>query len=354
MLPGFNHNVRFKDRVYHVQTEDNGLKIASVVTQVFLAGQVLAFEKTSYRDVLDGDWNDNDQVAQIRHRMQEQHKALLKRVTQGAFEARVESLIRSDAAVAAAASSPPTPAVDTGSITDDTPADPMPTFSEAATLVAQERTMRFEETDFLSSLDAEVRRHIEASDPSLPPFDSSILPAEPPPILPREDRPAASVSNTPIRTRRPRPSAPRDTLLDERSPLARPGPRTDARSAAASEPRATRPVRFRRPASTTTNRPLEQDELRRASAEMGLPMPEEIGHGDPNATLLELDAVALKAKLAEQRAKLKRASERAAQKWASTVPTPAPRTDSQAERVTVTERSLDEVLLSYLDDDPKE
>ena len=90
MLPGFNHNVRFNDRVYHVQTEDNGLKVASVVTQVFLAGQVLAIEKSSYQDVLDG-WAEEDRAAQIRHRMQEQHKTLLKRVTEGTYEAQLES-----------------------------------------------------------------------------------------------------------------------------------------------------------------------------------------------------------------------------------------------------------------------
>ena len=361
MLPGFNHNVRFNDRIYHVQTEDNGLKTASVVTQVFLAGQVLALEKISYRDVLDELPAENERIAEIQYRMREQHKTLLKRVTQGAFERRVETLIHEGVASPDAGRAPPrpTPTADVPNPPGEQTTDALPALAQAAQNTASDAaTMRIEESDFLSSLDAEVRRHIEASDPTLPPFDSSILPAEPPPILPRTHRatPAKTnppLSSTPLRTRRVRPAAPRDTLVDEPSPLAlkgtpTPNPILDRRSPPPAEPRPKRPVRFRRPASGTTVRPLEQDELRRASAEMGLPMPEEPGHSDPNATLLELDAVALKAKLAEQRAKLKRASELAAEKW---VNTPPPRTDSSAERVTVNERSLDEVLMSYLEDE---
>ena len=382
MLPGFNHNVRFKNRVYHVQTEDIGLKIASVVTQVFLAGQVLALEKTSYQDLLDAGWGETDRVKRIRLRMQEQHKTLLKRVTEGVFETQVEALITDGIATADLPSSPPRPRstpperAPLGNPPSTRPAESPPTFAEAATIITDERTLRFEEDDFLSSLDAEVRRHIEATDPSLPPFDSSILPAEPPPILPQatpgprtgtqpprvvtrppriatqpprtgnQPRLTSSMSNSPLRTRRPRPA--RDTLVDEPSPLLNSGltPPPDARPAAG-KARSNRPVRFRRPTSSTAVPPLEQDALRQASAEMGLPMPEEAGHSDPNATLLELDAVALKAKLAEQRAKLRRASEIAAEKWANSPASPA----TEPDPMPVNERSLDEVLLSYLDDE---
>ncbi|MEL7372135.1 MAG: hypothetical protein AAFN74_24630, partial [Myxococcota bacterium] len=73
--------MRFNNRIYHVQTEDNGLKAASVVTQVFLAGQVLTLEKSSYSDVLEAGWAESDRISRIRQRMQDQHKALLKKVT---------------------------------------------------------------------------------------------------------------------------------------------------------------------------------------------------------------------------------------------------------------------------------
>ena len=358
MLPGFNHNVRYNNRVYHVQTEDIGLKIASVVTQVFLAGQVLALEKTSYKDVLDAGWGTNDRVRQIRLRMQEQHKTLLKRVTEGAFEAQVDAIVRNGVTVASANQVETTTRMPISGANGDPDAP-----YDATNLITDERALELEESDFLSSLDAEVRRHIEASDPTLPPFDSSILPAEPPPILPRSHGSGPQI-NPRTRRMRPPPPPPPDTLVDEPSPLPiAPVSPKEGRNSAAGQ-KSVRTVRSRRPHSSTLVKPLEQDELRRASAEMGLPMPEEPGHADPNATLLELDAVALKEKLAEQRAKLKRASEISAERWAASRlgHTPPPDTEIRVEGIpageqdssshlTVNERSLDEVLLSYLDDE---
>src|SRR5689334_11127551 len=52
MLPGYNHNIRYKDKVFHVQTEDNGLDAPNLVTQVFLGGQIVAIERASYGDIL--------------------------------------------------------------------------------------------------------------------------------------------------------------------------------------------------------------------------------------------------------------------------------------------------------------
>lgn len=359
MLPGFNHNVRFNDRIYHVQTEDNGLKVASVVTQVFLAGQVLALEKISYQDVLEAGGEAKDRIAAIRLRMQEQHKTIIKRVAAGAFEEQVETLFSQsiDELEAAGTTVGPTP-VPTALLDRTTDSIP-PTFAEAADLVSEEKTTRIDDSDFLSSLDAEVRRHIEASDPSLPPFDSSIMPSEPPPIPPQPSRPTSrinsSMNNAPLRTRRLRPppvpgSNPRRPASAEPSP---PSPTADT-PADPNDSSAPRP-RFRRPLSSTTARPISQrpnvsqDELRRTSAELGLPMPGEPSQNDPNATMLELDAGALKARLEEQRQKLRRASERAAEQWAlDSKPTVS---EAPTDKVTVTERSLDEVLLSYLSDD---
>ncbi len=370
MLPGFNHNVRFNNRLYHVQTEDNGLRMASVVTQVFLAGQVLALEKTSYQDLLEGGRLEGKGSDEIRFRMQEQHKMLLKRVAEGAFEAQVDAILGPGAPSPVSAIVPTTPPF--APRLEQATTDPLPTFAEIGPSPA-DATARIGDNDFLSSLDAAVRRHIETTDPSLPPFDSTVLPAEPPPILPRShahppshvgsqagrlsraasslDNPSLNPSlNDPPRARRVRPRGPRDTLVDQPSPLA-PEERVIS-------DRPGRPVRFRRPASSNAVKPIEQDELRRASAELGLPMPDEPGHGDPNSTLLELDAIALKTKLDEQRAKLRRASEVANEQRANRSARPKSGTGQPIQpaaesRVTVNERSLDEVLLSYLDEEKK-
>lgn len=242
--------------------------------------------------------------------------------------------------------------------------DPDSGYSDAATLITDERALELEESDFLSSLDAEVRRHIEATDPTLPPFDSSILPAEPPPILPRTHGPSTSAT-TRTRRMRPPPPPPPDTLVDEPSPLAAtPMTPAEGRASAAGQ-RSVRTVRVRRPQSSAMIQPLEQEELHQRPTDVPMPVAEEPSQSDPNATLLELDAVALKAKLAEQRAKLKRASEIGAERWAASHPglRPSSERDDRPEgppsvgeqdansHLTVNERSLDEVLLSYLDDE---
>lgn len=82
MLPGFNHQVRHGGRDFHVQTEDSGADAATVTTHLFHAGAVLATRKSSYADLRGAP----DLAAQVRRRMEEQHKELLRRVAAGEFD----------------------------------------------------------------------------------------------------------------------------------------------------------------------------------------------------------------------------------------------------------------------------
>ena len=47
MHVGFNHNIRYKGQLYHVQTEDCGLKKANIVTLLYRGGTILNSKKTS-------------------------------------------------------------------------------------------------------------------------------------------------------------------------------------------------------------------------------------------------------------------------------------------------------------------
>src|SRR5262249_32765713 len=89
MLPGFNHNIRYKDKVSHVQTEDNGIDDPDVVTQVFLGGQIVAIERTSYGEILVEGLDEKSRDSQIRSRMQDQHKRLLKNLVLGTYDAKI-------------------------------------------------------------------------------------------------------------------------------------------------------------------------------------------------------------------------------------------------------------------------
>ena len=42
MIPGFNHNIKHKGRIYHIQTEDSGPKNPHIITHLFVGGNVLA------------------------------------------------------------------------------------------------------------------------------------------------------------------------------------------------------------------------------------------------------------------------------------------------------------------------
>ncbi len=77
-LLGYNHNIRYGDQLYHVQTEDSGPSNPHVSTHLFVGGTILATERTDYDPALpDGE---------VRRRMQGQHKAMLKGLRGGRFD----------------------------------------------------------------------------------------------------------------------------------------------------------------------------------------------------------------------------------------------------------------------------
>lgn len=90
MLPGYNHNVRYKDKLFHVQTEDNGLDDPDLVTQVFLGGQIVAIERSSYGEVLVDGLEEKARDERIKSLMQEQHKRLLKNLIRGEYDAKID------------------------------------------------------------------------------------------------------------------------------------------------------------------------------------------------------------------------------------------------------------------------
>ena len=72
-LVGYNTNVRHKGKLYHIQTEDSGVKRPHVITQLFAdGGRILASEKTSYEEHLQIDnlavrRSDSKTVGRFRH-----------------------------------------------------------------------------------------------------------------------------------------------------------------------------------------------------------------------------------------------------------------------------------------------
>jgi hypothetical protein len=85
---GFNHNVKYGPRIFHVQTEDSGLPHAHCITHLFLGGNIVASVRVSYADKADSP----DLSREVRSLMETQHKAMLRRLVAGEFNEQAERL----------------------------------------------------------------------------------------------------------------------------------------------------------------------------------------------------------------------------------------------------------------------
>jgi len=82
VIPGYNHNIRYRERTYHVQTEDSGVKNPVIITHLFIGGTILATQRSNYADIVA-----NDTVEDlVRVRMQDQHKAMLRQLMDGKMD----------------------------------------------------------------------------------------------------------------------------------------------------------------------------------------------------------------------------------------------------------------------------
>ncbi|MGB4599436.1 MAG: hypothetical protein WBI04_05605 [Trichlorobacter sp.] len=115
MLLGYNHNVTYKGDVFHIQTEDSGVKNPHVITLLYREGVILCSKKTSYADILKID----SLESVVEDLMKEQHKEMMRRLKSGEFDARafpskeqpapVTELVEEVAITEPPAPSPPTP-----------------------------------------------------------------------------------------------------------------------------------------------------------------------------------------------------------------------------------------------------
>jgi hypothetical protein len=82
MITGFNTNVRYGGRVFHVQTEDSGRSNPHVISHVYHGGTILASEKRKYDHLLENVGIDGS----VRRLMDEQHKSMLQRLKDGGLD----------------------------------------------------------------------------------------------------------------------------------------------------------------------------------------------------------------------------------------------------------------------------
>ena len=85
MVLGYNHNICYKDEVYHVQTEDSGIVKPLIVTLLYKGGAILSSMKIDYSDILKAESLENI----VEELMKEQHKQMMRRLKSGEFDSKV-------------------------------------------------------------------------------------------------------------------------------------------------------------------------------------------------------------------------------------------------------------------------
>lgn len=88
MVSGYNHNVKYQNAMFHVQTEDSGTQNPHVITHIFIGGTIVATVKTAY----DMQIARNDLKAYVTGLMQKQHKAMLKSLIHGTYDASIAQM----------------------------------------------------------------------------------------------------------------------------------------------------------------------------------------------------------------------------------------------------------------------
>lgn len=84
MVQGFNHNILYKGVVFHVQTEDSGLKNPHITTLLYRDGTIISSKKTDYSDIITIEMLEKV----VEDLMKEQHKDMLRRLKAGEFDSR--------------------------------------------------------------------------------------------------------------------------------------------------------------------------------------------------------------------------------------------------------------------------
>ena len=88
-LLGFNNNVRHRGRIFHIQTEDSGVKFPRIVTHLFAdGGRIVKTTRTDYSEHLEKP----DMAVVVRGMMKEQHKGMFAALRAGDMDPLLENV----------------------------------------------------------------------------------------------------------------------------------------------------------------------------------------------------------------------------------------------------------------------
>src|ERR1700681_3585399 len=90
MITGYNTDVRHRERVFHVQTEDKGADNPFIESLVYVGGQVLASKRANYAEMLAAGRDEKEIVALMDH----QHRTMIAAIRHGKLDGKLSTLVR--------------------------------------------------------------------------------------------------------------------------------------------------------------------------------------------------------------------------------------------------------------------
>jgi hypothetical protein len=206
---GYNHNVRYRGLVFHVQTEDSGIASPHMFTHLFHGGVIVSTRKLVY--------DAGSAEESIKSLMQAQHKAVLKDLRRGHFDDKIDSYLGGTPGLLARGATDDAPTEAT-----ERPAEPEPSRGTVEDVAVGAPTEQVVPVMF-----EEMSAPVLILEKTPPPGPPPTRPITPPPIprLPTQERLAAQLAargtpasvDTTLRTEAPAfaPAAPADDLSPE-------------------------------------------------------------------------------------------------------------------------------------------
>ena len=89
MITGFNHNIKYRGLIFHVQTEDSGEERAHIITHLFIGGNIIITVRNSYKNVV----NAPQMRSVVKSMMEQQHKMVLKNLLNSEYDAEIDKML---------------------------------------------------------------------------------------------------------------------------------------------------------------------------------------------------------------------------------------------------------------------
>jgi hypothetical protein len=226
-LLGFNNNVRHRGRIFHIQTEDSGVKSPRIVTHLFAdGGRIIKTTRTEYSEHV----TRADLQPFVRNLMKEQHKAMFTALRMGDLDTLLEDVCGPFEQPLRMSKEPPVPAIS---------APPAPIMLEP--VVTEPAPAPDFETPPIASAFGDAERMSERPEPARPlsnPNLRKVTPSSAPPVAATFDLDVASLDRLPQNTTAPSAEPPPSARPLRKS---NPPPRKLRPTAASASPSLSRP-----------------------------------------------------------------------------------------------------------------